>query len=111
MYNLQHHQYQLKKCYNVKEDKACVEGLFLNSSMRERVIKDRTDFKLCIYLDTNMDILKERRFFYNGMTCSAPTLDEGWDKIIIVKDNDYKNAEVILKDSNLKGDLLWDLRY
>lgn len=100
-----HGDYNMHKCYRVKDDVACVEGIFVTPSMREKVIRDREDFKLCVYLDTNREILSKRGFKNDNATCSEPTLEEGWDKIIIVKDNDYKNAKVIMKDSNLKGDL------
>ena len=102
---------QIKGCVeDIKNtDKVCCEGLFETPRVRKRVLDVATGYKLCIWLNTSNNARRIREGFrprvHEKFHFEPPTIEEGWDKIIIVKDNDYKNAEVIMKDSNLKGDL------
>ena len=91
-----------------RNDKICCEGIFSSIASRNMILNEANGYKTCVWLDTSKDLRQKRlgvKELQHDYYFRPPTLDEGWDKIIIVKDNDYKNAEVILKDSNLKGDL------
>lgn len=73
----------------------CVEGVY-NSRKRRmeflEAIKDRPEKKICIWIDTPVEVCLERECNYRNRPDSIvltharnfepPTLDEGWDEII-----------------------------
>ena len=70
----------------------CVEGNYRDRRHRIELVNAAKDFhKVCIWLDTPVDICKQREtrgrsdrvFDYNYTTLEKPTYDEGWDEIII----------------------------
>ena len=77
-----------------EQDDVCVEGIYLSARQRKRLSSAyKGDRKVCIWMDTPLDvcIARENRGRKNGLhimcakAIQPPTLDEGWDEIIIVK--------------------------
>lgn len=89
---------QFAKCNRLAaqaEGEVCVEGVY--NSRRRRIelleaCKHRAERKVCIWLDTPVEVCLERERNYrrrpDGIVLShaqsfePPTLDEGWDEII-----------------------------
>ncbi len=78
-------------------DDVIVEGAFASPSRRERLINAYTgNHKRCVFLDVTFEesVRREDRGRPNWMLRNAfkhfepPTLDEGWDEIIIIRGND-----------------------
>ena len=79
---------------STSEDNVCVEGVFISRHQRKQLV-DSCNHKTntCIWLDTTLDecIQRENRgrtpnLIRNCYACmQKPTLDEGWDEIIIIR--------------------------
>ena len=90
----------------VKGD-VCVEGLYNTKFYRKMLLHycfDQ-DQKVCIWLDTDVELCCKRENAYrnrgsflirnNYKILEPPSLDEGWDKIICIKNNN----EVIITNA------------
>lgn len=82
------------------EDDVCVEGTFIIARHRKKLAEAYNgNRKVCIWLDTPLDECIKREDRGRGTlitrNCSAlfepPTLDEGWDEIIIIR-GDYEQS-------------------
>lgn len=72
----------------------CIDGIYSKAAERKKLINASEGKNVCIWLDTNPNLCKGER-----NTChhpsflidifeenfEAPTYDEGWDEIIIIK--------------------------
>lgn len=83
-------------------DDACVEGIFVTSHSRRLLLKSYPgDGAECIFLDTPMEACVEREdrgrstiFIRNcASVLEYPSYDEGWDDILIVRENDSIHLE------------------
>ena len=71
----------------------CVEGVFIASRIRRKLCESYNGKKVCLWLNTSIDecIAREDRkrpsfIIRNCADCfEPPTLDEGWDEIIIIR--------------------------
>lgn len=87
-----------------REDDVCVEGVFVDARRRKKIAEVYEGKKICIWLDTPEDVCisRESRNRSEGLIkcCSQsfepPTLDEGWDEIIIIRGDD--NVERISRE-------------
>lgn len=75
-----------------------IEGVYNTAERRKALLNayQGNDKKLCIWLDTPLNIIEERAKKSHMPVCiptlfEPPTLDEGWDEIIIIRGDD--NAE------------------
>lgn len=77
-----------------EQEDVCVEGTYLAARQRRGLpAAYKGGRKVCIWLDTPLDvcIARENRGRRNGLhimcaqAIQPPTLDEGWDEIIVVK--------------------------
>ena len=88
------------------------EGCYNRKTMRKKFLElfnSNLYTKTCIWLNTNFEICQEReinikhrtdQIVYSQATgFQPPTLDEGWDEIIIIKDNDYEHPQYIRKEN------------
>lgn len=88
---------RLCEIVSASTEDVCVEGVFISRQQRKQLV-DSCNHKnnVCIWLDTPLDecILRENRgrspnLMANCHACmQPPTLDEGWDEIIIIRGND-----------------------
>lgn len=74
-----------------------VEGVYVTSKKRKELVKACADKspRVCIWLDTPLEECRERERKYRNRPMmlvdkhneilEAPTLDEGWDEIIVIK--------------------------
>jgi len=72
-------------------DDVVVEGIFRIARFRELILRSRKDeFSRCIWIDTPIEVRKSRANYspFGGERFEPPTLDEGWDEIIIIRGND-----------------------
>ena len=71
------------------EDDMVVEGIYHTAKVRTELIRAyRGQGLKCIWLDTPIEIKKHRDGFVPAMASfpfEPPTLDEGWDEIIIIR--------------------------
>ena len=75
-----------------------VEGIYEHPQIRSRLIDAyKGQGKRCIWLDTPLEVRKKRPMWrpYHGFEFEPPTLDEGWDEIIIIRGDN--NVESISK--------------
>ena len=67
-----------------------VEGVYRYQNERKRLIETyKTDTYKCIWLNTPDEVRRSRPGWdkYCDKPFESPTYDEGWDEIIIIKDN------------------------
>lgn len=91
-YGIKLHGYlRLNKKVDVNDDEnIVVEGIYNVPSQRESLIRSyRGHGARCIWLDTSVEVKKKRKGYCPSCEYSfvPPTYDEGWDEIIIIKDN------------------------
>lgn len=72
-----------------------IEGVYNTAERRTRVLNayNGDGEKVCIWIDTDIDTIASRTFDHvpKPRVFEPPTLDEGWDEIIIIKgDNDVE---------------------
>ena len=79
------------------DNSLCVEGVYEKAKERTSLVKASKEKNTCIWLDVPVDVCVERE--RNGRKRSGqmviwaseefepPTLDEGWDEIIIIRGN------------------------
>ena len=92
-----------KICQKVAStDNAVLEGVFFKTEQRKKIIRAyQGGIKKCIFIDISLDesIKRENRNRHPLILKNAfnhyepPTLDEGWDEIIIIRGDD--NVESI----------------
>lgn len=75
----------------------CVEGVYNSAKCRKQLLEacKHQDRKVCIWLDTSPEECKRREREYRKRpvgivdahykSLEPPTLDEGWDEIIVIK--------------------------
>ena len=77
-----------------RTDAECIEGIYNTAAGRKRILDNVTaERKICIWIDTPSEvcIARENRGRGEHLVRShakmfePPTLDEGWDEIIIIK--------------------------
>lgn len=77
-----------------EQDDVCVEGTYLAVRQRRKLLSAyKGDRKICIWLNTPLDvcIARENRGRKDGLhimcakAIQPPTLDEGWNEIIVLK--------------------------
>ncbi len=82
----------------IKENNdVCIEGVFGNCENRKKLVEQSSKENICIWLDTSLEICLEREktgrkrsehlVLWQHEDFEPPTFQEGWDKIIIIKDN------------------------
>lgn len=86
-----------KNCYDnvIKDihngiicDGVTLEGCYNKATKRVELIKNiRSDYYRCIWLNTSKEKIKSRTV-YVYMSFEQPTLEEGWDEIQIINDNE-----------------------
>lgn len=78
-----------------------VEGVYLRQRMRKKILdainKEKYE-KICIWFDTPIEVCIEREhegrkrpdalLYSQSISFQPPTYDEGWDKIIVIRDNE-----------------------
>lgn len=77
----------------IKQDGVVIEGLFSRRNTRKSILRKASKPCRCIWLDTPIDVCKKREtrgrkngfFEMHNRLFEPPTLDEGWDEIIIVR--------------------------
>lgn len=80
-----------------KNNGSVFEGVFGEAKMRKELVSNSKGNAVCIWIDTPIDVCIEREKNYRrrslGMVemhhnnFETPTLDEGWDEIIIIRGN------------------------
>lgn len=80
-------------------------GMLLNS------IKNKNEKKVCIWIDTPLEVCLKREESFRGRPLDMvinhsrrfepPTIDEGWDEIIIFRNN-YTEATIVKKNKIAK---------
>lgn len=91
MTTAQRHNY-LKEIVKNDEKIVC-EGVFGEHKMREDLCRSATGRKTCIWIDTPADVCRQREnrgrptaiVDVHEKMFHPPTLDEGWDEIVVVK--------------------------
>lgn len=81
-----------------KEDVA-VDGIYHTANLRIQLVRlYQGDGLKCVWLDTPLEIKKQRCGYVSAMNFhfEPPTLDEGWDEIIIIRGDD--NVERISRE-------------
>ena len=79
----------------------CIEGVFEKAKNRKLLVEQSKCKNICIWLDTPIDICLERErmgrkrsehlVIWANEDFEPPTLDEGWDEIIIIRgDNEQR---------------------
>lgn len=90
---------QFKRCNELAAQSngdVCVEGVYNRRKRRLELleaVKDKQGKRICIWLDTPIEICLKREnrgrpsfiISDNAKIFEPPTLDEGWDEIIIVR--------------------------
>lgn len=81
-----------------------VEGIYHSFYERKEILEKYKKIKqekcICIWLNTSIELKQTRPGYYkasDGIPFNPPSLEEGWDKIIIIKDNDYHHPKIITK--------------
>ena len=68
-----------------------LEGVFGNTNVRHKICENYLgNEKVCIWLDTPLEVRKKRTGWSKFCECvifNPPTLEEGWDKIIIIRED------------------------
>ena len=74
----------------------CVDGVYANACERKRLVAAASRSKnTCVWLDTPVDVCVSRENrnrpeelpAWTRQTFEPPTYEEGWDEIIVLKDN------------------------
>ena len=78
-----------------------IEGVFLRKKMRKKILDaiDKQKYeKICIWIDTPIELCIEREhegrkrpdslLYSQSIRFQPPEYDEGWDKIIVIRDNE-----------------------
>ena len=70
-----------------------VEGIYDTAELRTELLNSYKGQgeKICVWLDTPLDVIKSRFFHVppkHPYPFEPPTLDEGWDEIIIIRGDD-----------------------
>ena len=78
-------------------ERVCCEGFYPVAAFRKRLADFTEGFKLCVWVDTSLKIRTIRKKIVKDYDFDPPTLSEGWDKIVIIHDNDPKKVEVITR--------------
>lgn len=75
-------------------ENAVVEGLYFCADDRIRLLNAYCgEGKKCIWIDTPLEVRKTRPMWnpYTEMVFDPPTLEEGWDEIVIIRgENDVE---------------------
>lgn len=89
-----------------KNNDICIEGVFGKASNRIILISESKTKNTCIWLDTPLEICLSRErsgrkrsdhlVIWSNDEFEPPTLDEGWDEIIIIRGDD--NVECINRE-------------
>ena len=67
-------------------DDVCVEGLFTKRKTRLALLKAyKGNDKVCYWIDTPIEVCKERADFKGTRHFEPPSYDEGWDEIKVIK--------------------------
>lgn len=83
-------------CINIAaqtQDNIVIEGIYNTAELRKSLADAYTGEKRCIWLDTPTDIVKDRMLMLNTpmhkhhFDFEPPTTVEGWDEIIIIRNN------------------------
>lgn len=87
-----------KTRYDMYAKASVIEGIYLTRRSRRIVLncwRKRLGKRVCVWVDTPLDVCLEREregrnrsetvVLHNAKLFQPPTLDEGWDEIIIVK--------------------------
>lgn len=83
------------------EGDICVEGVYLHHAQRRELAQAYRGAKLCIWLDTPLDVCIAREDRGRGTlitrNCAAlfepPTLDEGWDEIVRIVSYERRDTQ------------------
>lgn len=73
-----------------KRDDVVIDGVY-NTVDRRKALLDAyhgDGDKICIWLDTSFDVIMSRAAVYLPRVFDPPTLDEGWDEIVVIKGDD-----------------------
>ena len=80
------------------DDSIVIEGVYAKASHRKPLIDACSGKKTCIWLDTPVDVCDERErtgrkrsehmVIWAAESYEPPTLEEGWDEIIIIRGDD-----------------------
>lgn len=62
----------------------CVDGVYSESFRRAELAQAMTGRKICIWLNTPLEVCRSRSNFRGTRKFEPPTLSEGWDEIIII---------------------------
>lgn len=85
-----------RRASRVKGD-VCVEGVYNSARRRKELLQAcaHQDRKVCIWLDTDVDECVRREKEYrkrpiclvlsHNKTLEPPTLEEGWDEVVVIK--------------------------
>ena len=79
----------------IQKDGVVIEGLFERREERKRILVMAARPCRCIWIDTPIDVCMKREtrgrkggfFAFHNHLFEPPTLDEGWDEIIIVRES------------------------
>ena len=74
-------------------DDVVVEGLFQKRKTRLELLDALADHspKVCIWVDTPTEVCKARPDFKGRARMEPPTLDEGWDEMIVIRGDGEPN--------------------
>lgn len=83
-----------------RKNDVCIEGVFGNRSNREILVNESTKRNTCIWLDTPLEVCLERErkgrkrsdhlVLWANEDFEPPTLEEGWDEIIIIRGDEIE---------------------
>ena len=81
------------KAISKMDGEIIVEGIYTTRKSRMKLLEavKTNDKRICIWIDTSLDVAlkrggrKEKAIKQIAETSEPPTLDEGWDEIVIVK--------------------------
>lgn len=74
-----------------KKQEVCVEGVYSEAFRRAELAQAIKGRKVCIWLNTPLDVCMSRPDFKGTRKFEPPTLAEGWNEIIIIGGNDVKS--------------------
>lgn len=80
--------HNVKTKVSPRTDDITVEGVYEHPRQRARLIEAyKGKGARCIWLDTPLEVRKTRPMWqpYHGLEFIPPTLEEGWDEIIIIR--------------------------
>lgn len=87
----------------IKQDGVVIEGIFNNAEVRRRILETCSRPAVCIFLDITFEecLRREnrgRREWYLRMLydrIEPPTMAEGWDELIVIKEGQGNEQEAI----------------